>query len=146
MQHFEYEWKSYDELSKDELYAILRLRQEVFIVGQKINYVDCDNVDQNSHHLMTLNDDKLVGYLRMIPPGHKYENACAFGRLAVVQDYRGQGISKNMLLSCIEKCETLYPDSPLKMSAQYYLLTTTINSVLRHAQRSTSKKELIILV
>ena len=68
-----YIWKEFSDLSRDELYALIHLRQKVFIVEQDCPYIDADFLDQDAFHLLGYHDDSLVSYLRAFPPGIKYE-------------------------------------------------------------------------
>ena len=77
-----WDWKSFDELKRDELYDILRFRQEIFVVEQKSWYLDADGLDQCSLHLLVLDKGTLIGYLRLTPPGEKYPEI-SIGRVSV---------------------------------------------------------------
>ena len=68
----DFAWKKFNELSIDDLYAILNLRQQVFILEQNCPYIDADYSDQDAFHLLGLLDNKLVAYLRAFPPNIKY--------------------------------------------------------------------------
>ena len=72
IENLSWEWKSFSELKRDELYEILRFRQEIFIVEQKSWYLDADGLDQCSLHLLVSDEGSLIGYLRLTPPGEKY--------------------------------------------------------------------------
>ena len=67
--------KSFEELSKSELYDILRLRQQVFVVEQSCPYLDCDDLDQQSFHVMLSSENELQAYARILPPGSQYKNS-----------------------------------------------------------------------
>ena len=85
MDKLNYICKSYEELSKDELYRILAVRQEVFVVEQDIAYVDSDFKDQYSLHCWVEDEGgSVVAYLRIVEPGKKYKEA-AIGRVLSVQ-------------------------------------------------------------
>lgn len=115
-----WKWKKWDELSLDELYSIIQVREEVFVVEQKLSYVDCDDYDQKAWHLMGLIDGKLVAYLRAFPPGAKYPES-AFGRVLTTKDVRGQGAGKELTSTGLKKMRETFGDHPVKISAQAYL-------------------------
>ena len=70
-----YIWKAFNELSSDELYAMIHLRQKVFIVEQDCTYIDADYTDQDAFHLLVYKNNDLIGYLRAFKPGIKYEGS-----------------------------------------------------------------------
>ena len=74
--------KEFKDLSLEELYAILKLRQEVFVVEQKCNYLDCDNLDLNAIHVTIKENLKLISYLRIIKP-NKISKNTVLGRILV---------------------------------------------------------------
>ena len=112
--------KKFDELSVPELYAILRLRSEVFVVEQNCVFQDMDNKDQFSWHLMGWEDGALVAYTRLIPPGKAYEFS-SIGRVVTSQAARGTGIGKQLMERSIEELERLFGKVPIKIGAQLYL-------------------------
>jgi len=112
--------KRFEELTVHELYAILRLRSEVFVVEQNCVFQDMDNKDQTSWHLMGWEKDKLVAYTRLIPPGLSYEMA-SIGRVITLQTARGTGIGKQLMEKSIEEAERLFGKAPIKIGAQLYL-------------------------
>ncbi len=116
-----WDWKSFDELNKDELYEILKFRQEIFIVEQKSWYVDADNLDQFSLHLLVQNRLGLMGYLRLTPPGKKYKEA-SIGRVSIREDHRGKKLGDKLLSQGIEKSKQVYKSSSCRISAQEHLI------------------------
>ena len=116
-----WDWKSFDDLNKDELYEILKFRQEIFIVEQKSWYVDADNLDQFSLHLLVQNTLGLMGYLRLTPPGKKYKEA-SIGRVSIREDHRGKKLGDKLLSKGIEKSKQVYKSSSCRISAQEHLI------------------------
>ena len=112
--------KKFDELSVHELYSILRLRSEVFVVEQACVFQDMDNKDQSSYHLMGHEDEHLVAYTRLIPPGVSYSYA-SIGRVITSQSARGTGIGKQLMETSINKAQQLFGNVPIKIGAQLYL-------------------------
>ena len=113
--------KSFNELSTAELYAILRLRSEVFVVEQHCVYLDPDNKDLAAFHLMGWEGDELVAYTRILPPGISYKEA-SVGRVVTAQRVRRNGFGKTLMEQTIIEVNKLFPHSPIKISAQVYLL------------------------
>ena len=109
--------KNYNELSTIELYEILKIRQEVFIIEQNCNYLDADGYDKQSRHLFCLKSNEIIAYMRIVNAGVIY-NDVSFGRILVNKKYRKQGIGKKI----IKKGLSLFSQSePIVMSAQVYL-------------------------
>jgi len=112
--------KKFDELTLDELYNILQLRNEVFIVEQNCIYKDPDGKDQSAWHLMAIEDDKLVAYTRILPPGVSYSDP-AIGRVVTSSSKRRSGLGKELMKRSIEACEKLFGKISITLSAQVYL-------------------------
>ncbi|OUV52471.1 MAG: hypothetical protein CBC73_05530 [Flavobacteriales bacterium TMED113] len=115
------ESKEFIDLSIYELYSILKLRQEVFIVEQKCNYLDCDDFDLNAIHVSARKDLNLIGYLRVIKPNIISENA-VLGRILVNIKNRKNSIGKKIILHSIKLIEDEFPNTNIEMSAQSYLI------------------------
>ena len=113
-------WKNFDELSIDELYAVLHLRQEVFIVEQDCPYLDADNSDQNAFHLLCYEDNKLIAYLRAFKPGVKYEGS-SMGRIVTEINSRGLGLGKEITKEGVKFLNKEYPNQEIVISAQHRL-------------------------
>jgi len=112
--------KKFDELTPKELYAILQLRNEVFVVEQNCVFQDADNKDQPSYHFMLWDDELLAGYTRLVPPGIAYEFA-SVGRVVTSPQRRRTGIGKILMQKSIEEIEKLFGKSSIKLGAQLYL-------------------------
>lgn len=113
-------YKSFDDLSVTELYAILQLRSEVFVVEQNCVYLDIDNKDKKSGHLMAWRGDDLVAYTRLVPPGISFAEA-SIGRVVTSPRYRGKGIGVELMQKSIAQCLATYPTRNIKIGAQLYL-------------------------
>lgn len=122
MQRMELHWllKRFDELTPYQLYAILQLRNEVFVVEQNCVFQDADDKDQNSHHLMGFLDNKLVAYTRLVPAGLFYEQA-SIGRVVTSPSVRRSGAGKLLMEHSIDSLYTLFGKVPIKIGAQLYL-------------------------
>jgi ElaA protein len=117
-------WLHFADLSTAELYAILRLRQQVFIVEQQCPYVDCDGLDLCAWHLIgTLIDQDHalpVAYLRVLPPGNR-EPTVVIGRLLTDRAMRGKGLAKHLLTLALAHIHRHYGPTAITISAQNYL-------------------------
>ena len=114
-----WELKYYNELSSDLLYLILKIRQEVFVIEQKCNYLDADNLDQYSKHLIGFKDEKIVAYMRIVDSNKLYEYV-SFGRILVVKEYRGMGLGIDLMNQALHMISI--PGDSIIMSAQSYLI------------------------
>lgn len=108
--------KSFNELTQDELYQILDLRYIVFIMEQKILYIDTDFKDQEAIHYMIKDDNKLITYLRVLPKGLRYEEY-ALSRIVTHPQYRGLNLGKKLILEVLKD----YKGEPFRISGQAYL-------------------------
>lgn len=112
--------KKFNELTLDELYSILQLRNEVFIVEQNCVYNDPDGKDQSAWHLIAIEDNNLVAYTRILPPGVSYSDP-AIGRVITSSSKRGTGLGRELMKRSIEACEKLFGKISITLSAQVYL-------------------------
>ena len=112
--------KEFAELTPAELYAIIRLRNEVFVIEQNCIYQDADNKDQDSLHLCGWLDPELVAYTRLIPPGLSYEE-CSIGRVVTAPAHRKTGAGKELMQVSIEKAFHTFNTDTIKIGAQVYL-------------------------
>lgn len=110
------------ELSHDELYAILALRQEVFVVEQNCPFLDADGKDQIALHLMIFDkDQQLVAYTRLFDKDVYYEGYTSIGRVVTSPKARGGGLGRVLMEKSIEKVLELFGQAPIKIGAQKYL-------------------------
>jgi|TARA_B110000014_G_C20073442_1_gene560100 ElaA protein len=116
-----FKWKLFSELTTDELYAIIHLRQKVFIVEQDCPYIDADYTDQKAYHLLAFIDGVLIGYLRAFKPGFKYLEA-SIGRIIIASKYRKEGLGKKITKRGISFLFKKFPRNNIVISAQYRLL------------------------
>lgn len=122
MPEYNYTHKAFKDLTLDELYDILKLRQEVFVVEQDCPYQDADDIDKNAIHVMAHDaNNTLVAYTRLLGKGISYPNYCSIGRVVNSQSTRGKGIGKKIMELSIRLIQDYYPDSDIKISAQTYL-------------------------
>ena len=121
-ENLSWEWKSFIDLNSDELYEILKFRQEIFVVEQKSWYLDADGLDQVSLHLLVRNKENLIGYLRLTSPGIKYIET-SIGRVSIHVKHRGEGLGDQLLTMGIEKGKEVYGSGAFRISAQEYLIS-----------------------
>ncbi len=112
--------KKFEELSLGELYAILQLRIEVFVVEQNCPFQDIDNKDQSCFHFMGWNNDVLYAYTRIVPPGISFKLP-AIGRVVTSPKARGGGLGRILMEKSIEETKKLYGETDIKIGAQVYL-------------------------
>lgn len=117
-------WYRFDTLSVNELYAVLALRQQVFVVEQRCPYLDCDGADSKAQHLVgwqtTSEDCHPLAYLRVIVP-EKAGAPVRIGRLLTHPTIRGQGVGRELLRRALEWIEATLPQQPIVISAQHHL-------------------------
>ena len=114
--------KHFNDLTTKELYQILQLRNEVFIVEQNCPFQDLDDKDFKCFHLMGFDTDsqKIMAYTRIVPAGVSYPQA-SIGRVVTSPQARGGGIGKVLMEKSIQLLEELYGGVPIRIGAQYYL-------------------------
>ena len=112
--------KRFDALTLQELYTILRLRSEVFVVEQNCVFLDQDNKDFFCDHLMGWRENILVGYSRIVPAGISYEET-SIGRIVSSPGARGLGIGRELMQQGIETLYRLHGKRDIRIGAQYYL-------------------------
>ena len=112
--------KKFDELSVAELYTIIQLRNEVFVVEQDCPYQDADGKDQESWHLCGWQENELVAYCRIIPPGISYDEA-SIGRVVTSPAHRKSGLGRELMEIGIEKTYSLFSTDQIQIGAQRYL-------------------------
>lgn len=121
MEAIQWSCKPFDELTPRELYAMLQLRNEVFVVEQNCVFQDADNKDFEAWHLMAWQNGVLIAGTRLLPPGVCYAYA-SIGRVVNSPSVRGTGIGKLLMTRSIEQLFSLWGAQTIKIGAQYYLL------------------------
>ncbi len=120
-QQIKWECKAFADLSPIELYAILHLRMEVFVIEQNCIFQDNDYKDPKCHHLMAWDGNLLVAYARMVPKGVSYADHPSIGRVVNKQSHRQLGLGKELMQHSIKQCENLFGKGSIKIGAQLYL-------------------------
>lgn len=115
----QFRWHRFDELSLNELYALLALRQQVFVVEQSSPYADLDFIDQQANHLLVTDNTTLLGYARCYGP-LPGKSCVSFGRVVVASARRNTGLGKELVRCTLARLATQScPD--VLISAQLYL-------------------------
>ena len=112
--------KPFGQLAPKELYAILQLRNEVFVVEQNCIFQDADDKDQISWHLMAWSNDGLAGYTRLVPAGVSYKET-SIGRVVTFPKMRKTGLGKELMEKSIAMIFQLWNKQPIRIGAQFYL-------------------------
>ena len=112
--------KSFETLTVSELYAILKLRSEVFVVEQNCVYLDLDGKDPLALHLFGIYDNQIVACSRLFKPGITYETA-SIGRVVVSADYRDKKWGKELMLQSISAIKKYFGENQITIGAQLYL-------------------------
>ncbi|MFA5903282.1 MAG: GNAT family N-acetyltransferase [Desulfobacula sp.] len=123
MTIIEWEIKPFDRLCIDELYDLLKLRVDVFVVEQNCAYAELDENDRHPDtlHLTGRNENReLVAYLRILPPGLSFEQP-GIGRVVVSKKNRGQGFCRTLIQKAVDQIHRSWPGMGIKISAQAYL-------------------------
>lgn len=112
--------KEFEELSNFELYQILQLRINVFMLEQECLYPECDNKDLKGKHLMGYLNNQLVAYARLLPPGVSYSDA-SIGRVVVHPQCRHLKLGNALLSKAIAQVREDFPNEDIRISAQAHL-------------------------
>jgi ElaA protein len=113
-------YKPFAGLTPHELYAILQLRNAVFVVEQQCIFQDADNKDPYCYHVMGWEQTNLVAYTRIVPAGISYEES-SIGRVVVLPTARKNGTGKILMQKSVEILFSLFGKNPVRIGAQLYL-------------------------
>lgn len=120
----DWEWLAFDQLGGAELYQVLALRQNVFVLEQRCLYQDLDGYDQQAWHLLGWQTSggqrRLAAYLRCLAPGAKFPEM-ALGRVLTAPEARGGGLGKELLRQGIARAGAHFPGQAIRIGAQLYL-------------------------
>lgn len=108
-------------LTVEQLYDVLALRSEVFVVEQNCVFLDIDGLDRKTWHLLGRGDDgRLQAYARLLPPGLKAPDAL-IGRVVTSPAARGGGSGRLLMSEALAQCKRLWPAQPITLHAQAHL-------------------------
>ena len=118
-------WTHFSELGIHDLYEILQLRQQVFVLEQQCLYQDIDDIDCYAWHLSATQrtgekTDKLIAYLRVVEPGRKYDEP-SNGRVITKESFRGLGIVKSLFIRGVQHTLAEFHNADIRISAQQHL-------------------------
>lgn len=113
--------KKFNELNLEELYEILKIRSQVFVLEQECLYQDLDNKDKQSYHLYIREEQKVIAYCRILEKGVSYKEI-SIGRVLVDENYRGKKIAKELLQNAINFVVNDLKEESIRISAQAYLI------------------------
>ncbi|NNB94149.1 GNAT family N-acetyltransferase [Corallococcus exiguus] len=118
----DWQWKRFSELTLEELYRMLALRSEVFVVEQRSLYLDADGLDAECFHLLggVPGTEQLGAYLRALPPGLKFPEA-SLGRVVTAPALRGQRQGRDLVERGLHFLAERFPGAPVRIGAQAYL-------------------------
>ncbi|MBY4588808.1 GNAT family N-acetyltransferase [Rhizobium redzepovicii] len=112
--------KSVDDLLARELYDLLKMRVDVFVVEQNCAYPELDGKDIDALHLRLLESGELLASARILKP-HEPHDPSKIGRVVVSPAHRGKRLGDALMSEAISACERLYPANPIALSAQAHL-------------------------
>ncbi len=119
--------KYFKELSLDQLYDLMKLRVDIFIVEQNCPYHDLDSENdtldrhKDTLHLLAYQDNTLVSYLRILAKGQSYTDYISIGRVIVVKEERGSNLGHDLMTKALELCNQHFSKQDIKISAQQHL-------------------------
>jgi ElaA protein len=116
-----FQTKSFNELNNVELYQLLQLRNEVFIVEQTCPYPDLDEKDYKCLHVLGIENNKVVAYCRLVPKGISYKNEASIGRVVTACSVRRFGYGKLLMHYAISETLRQFETNEIVISAQQYL-------------------------
>lgn len=112
--------KSFEELTVQELYGLLRLREQVFIIEQNCIYPDIDNKDPKAIHVLGIANDKIISYARIFKPGDYFDTA-SIGRVVTDISFRDKKVGYALMQKSIAAVEQFFNETTITISAQQYL-------------------------
>ncbi|GIO27157.1 GNAT family N-acetyltransferase [Ornithinibacillus bavariensis] len=113
--------KSFNELTVQELYGILKARTDIFVVEQECPYPELDNYDQKSLHYYLTVEGEIAAYVRLLPKGLVYKETPAIGRVLVVEKFRSRGYAREIMENALHIIDEKWQESSVRIQAQAYL-------------------------
>ena len=120
---FDWQIKSFEQLTTNELYDLLKLRVDVFVVEQECYYPDLDDLDRepSTLHIFNYQEDRMASYCRVLAPSVVYEGESAIGRVIVSEQFRGQNLGYELMQQATKQTDKLWPENTCHISAQQHL-------------------------
>ncbi|MEZ5026919.1 MAG: GNAT family N-acetyltransferase [Chitinophagales bacterium] len=113
--------KHFNELSVQQLYDALQLREAVFQIEQDCIYKDVDDKDKHCWHLFLYEKEELLAYCRLVPKGISYDEYVSIGRVVSQTQRRKEGLGRTLMQEAMRQMQQLFPNESIKISAQLYL-------------------------
>lgn len=118
--------RSFDDLTPRQVYSLLKLRQQIFIIEQECIFPEIDGLDPLCKHILAVDGDEVLAAVRIVAPGIDPDHAeqgdrPAIGRVVTSEVLRGQGIGRKMMLRAIDASATEFNGKPIYLNAQLYL-------------------------
>ena len=113
---------TFQDLTNDQLYDLLKLRQDVFVIEQDCIYQDFDGYDKQATHFLIYEHKKLVAYSRIFAPSIKYDSESSIGRIIVSKPFRGGDFGKTLIRESITYCLKHFRNTNIRIEAQSKLL------------------------
>ncbi|GLX77088.1 ElaA protein [Thalassotalea insulae] len=122
-QDISWQIKTFTELTTDELYDLLKLRVDVFVVEQACYYPELDGLDRHPEtlHLYCYQQNEMTSYLRILAKGVAYPTHPAIGRVVVAESARGTGLGHQLIEKALDLCKQRFAQQAIKISAQQHL-------------------------
>jgi len=117
----QYTLKKFEDLTNTELYDMLKLRQDIFIIEQACIYPDIDNNDEGAYHLLAFDAGKMIGCVRILHKGVTFEEN-SIGRVVTAESHRGRGIALEMMRKAMDFVKDELQETRIKISAQSYII------------------------
>ncbi len=123
MHNIQWQSLTFSQLSTTQLYQLLQLRVEVFVVEQTCYYQDLDGKDTHAEtqHVMGVRDGELIAYARILAPDVSYPSQVSIGRVIVAKSARGIKLGDGLIEQCLVCCQNNWPSIGIKISAQQHL-------------------------
>tara|TARA_R110002050_G_scaffold54303_4_gene122938 strand:- start:24463 stop:24918 length:456 start_codon:yes stop_codon:yes gene_type:complete len=112
--------KTFSELTKQELYNLLQLRSEIFVVEQDCVYQDIDGKDEKALHVLGFKNEKIIAYTRIFKSGDYFEDA-SIGRVVVAKNERAFKYGYDIMKASVQAVENYFKEKKIKISAQAHL-------------------------
>jgi len=116
----EWIYKKWEEIARDELFAMYKLRTDIFVVEQGCAYPEVDDYDKQVAHLFAYADGQLAAYSRLCPPNSVYPEA-SLGRVLCHKNFRGKGLGRELVARSLKQLKKDFPNEAIKAQAQQYL-------------------------
>ena len=120
MENIKWFCKRFKELEVSELYELMKLRSEVFVVEQNCVYLDADGKDEKSFHFYAMENNQIIAYARLLPAGLSF-NEASIGRVLTAPSQRRKGLGIILMEKCLAKTQEIFETTTIKIGGQLYL-------------------------